>query len=144
MPAFFTRAAVLSAACLVVLLLTPLGGCSAKHPRISTARVQGSVAADVRSGGGIMGRVIETDYQDPWPATVTVHTLGAAPDFEKSVKAEESGYYWLGDLPAGIYRMEIMLVGFVPAARDSIRVEAGRITVVDIELAVDPLARVMN
>ena len=89
-----------------------------------------------------MGRVVEADYGGPWAATVTVHALETEGDFEKRVKAEENGYYWLGDLPAGLYRLEVTLVGFLPAARDSIRVEAGRIIVVDVELALDPQVRV--
>lgn len=142
MPASFTRAP--AATCLIVLLLTLLVGCAATYPRTSLVRVKGSFAANVGSGGAIRGQIIEAELEDPWPATVTVHGLDRAREFEKSVKAEKNGYYRLGDLPAGSYRREVMLVGFRPIARDSIAVEAGRVTVVDVVLAVDPEARVMG
>jgi len=87
-------------------------------------------------GQSINGRIVGT-ITDPNGAVVpnaTVNTINEGTGAKRSVKADESGFYVIPELPVGFYTVEIAGSSFAPFTRKNVKVDVGGETRVDVGL----------
>src|SRR5688572_31447001 len=94
----------------------------------------GQVFAQSTVTGGINGTVTDPQGGVVPNATVTVTNIGT--NSVVTVTTNEDGGYRASNLQPGTYRVETTVAGFAPAKADTIIVEVGHSTPVDIPLTV--------
>ena len=94
----------------------------------------GQVFAQSTVTGGMIGKVTDPQGAVIPNAILTVTNTGT--NSVVTVNANDDGAYRVSNLQPGTYRVETTVSGFAPAKADSIIVEVGRTTTVDLPLTI--------
>ena len=102
-------------------VLVSRGGTSSVHFVLSEAGL-------VVARGTISGTIVDPrGYEVGWALV----TLKESP---RAAMTDPQGHFSINRVPVGIYTLRVSLVGFARATRDTVRVEEGRTTTVDVPL----------
>ncbi|MEZ4455477.1 MAG: TonB-dependent receptor [Gemmatimonadales bacterium] len=95
----------------------------------------GALAAQA-DPGSVQGRLVSAEGRPVADGTVTLET--GEPSQPRYTSSDRTGGFRFPALAPGRYRLRVQAIGYLPAARDSVFVEAGATTAVVIELAAAP------
>ncbi len=94
------------------------------------------------ANGKITGRVIDKDTGDPLPGanvviTETVLANGKVSKLERPMGAstDPDGYYFILNVPSGIYNIRASIVGYTPVVNEMVQVDLDRTITVNFELS---------
>ncbi len=87
------------------------------------------------AGGKIAGRVVEAGTGEPLPAASVY-----IPELRRGTATDADGFYYLLNLPPGIYTVRAEYLGHRPVEKRRVRVERNRTTFLDFALPVQEIA----
>ena len=97
---------------------------------MSSYEVRHEISSECYTAGKIQARVVDKENGE-----ALIFALIRLLDTEKEGTANRFGKFVFDDLAPGLYNIKVMMMGYCPIIAESVKVEVGKITIVDFRLA---------